>query len=116
MLTRASAAPQAEIAPPTSSVVLPSGFFSVAKAAHPGGSRVHQAGAVRRRSGARPSPGRQFERTKLVERNSEAGHECRSRQKERRLKMSDPEIQAFRAKLASRPRSADYRQRRKDID
>jgi monoterpene epsilon-lactone hydrolase len=30
--------------------------------------------------------------------------------------MSDPEIQALRAKLASRPRSPDYRQRRKDID
>jgi len=30
--------------------------------------------------------------------------------------MSDPEIGALRAKLASRPRSDDYRQRRKDID
>jgi monoterpene epsilon-lactone hydrolase len=30
--------------------------------------------------------------------------------------MSDAEIQALRAKLASRPRSADYRQRRRDID
>ena len=30
--------------------------------------------------------------------------------------MGDPEIAALRAKLASRPRSDDYRQRRKDID
>ncbi|HUC12077.1 MAG TPA: alpha/beta hydrolase [Stellaceae bacterium] len=30
--------------------------------------------------------------------------------------MSDPEIAALRAKLAARPRSADYRQRRRDID
>jgi acetyl esterase/lipase len=30
--------------------------------------------------------------------------------------MSDPEIGALRAKLAARPRSDDYRQRRKDID
>ena len=30
--------------------------------------------------------------------------------------MSDSEIGALRAKLASRPRSDDYRQRRKDID
>src|ERR1700724_2840350 len=30
--------------------------------------------------------------------------------------MSDPEIGALRAKLASRPRSDDYHQRRKDID
>ncbi len=30
--------------------------------------------------------------------------------------MSDAEIGALRAKLASRPRSDDYRQRRKDID
>ncbi len=30
--------------------------------------------------------------------------------------MSDPEIGALRVKLASRPRSDDYRQRRKDID
>ena len=30
--------------------------------------------------------------------------------------MSDPEIAALRAKLASRPRSDDYRQRRRDID
>ena len=30
--------------------------------------------------------------------------------------MSDPEIQALRAKLTARPRSPDYRQRRKDID
>jgi monoterpene epsilon-lactone hydrolase len=30
--------------------------------------------------------------------------------------MSDPEIVALRAKLASRPRSDDYRDRRKDID
>jgi epsilon-lactone hydrolase len=30
--------------------------------------------------------------------------------------MSDPQIVALRAKLASRPRSDDYRQRRKDID
>jgi epsilon-lactone hydrolase len=30
--------------------------------------------------------------------------------------MSDAEIGALRAKLASRPRSGDYRQRRKDID
>ncbi len=30
--------------------------------------------------------------------------------------MSDPEIGALRAKLLSRPRSADYRQRRKDFD
>lgn len=30
--------------------------------------------------------------------------------------MSDPEIQALRAKLAARPRSLDYRQRRKDLD
>jgi acetyl esterase/lipase len=30
--------------------------------------------------------------------------------------MSDPQIGALRAKLASRPRSDDYRQRRKDID
>jgi epsilon-lactone hydrolase len=30
--------------------------------------------------------------------------------------MSDPEIQALRAKLASKPRSPDYRQRRKDLD
>jgi epsilon-lactone hydrolase len=30
--------------------------------------------------------------------------------------MSDPQIAALRAKLASRPRSDDYRQRRKDID
>jgi monoterpene epsilon-lactone hydrolase len=30
--------------------------------------------------------------------------------------MSDPEIVALRAKLASRPRSDDYHQRRKDID
>jgi acetyl esterase/lipase len=30
--------------------------------------------------------------------------------------MSDPEILALRAKLASRPRSDDYQQRRKDID
>jgi acetyl esterase/lipase len=30
--------------------------------------------------------------------------------------MSDPEIGALRAKLLSRPRSEDYRQRRKDID
>ena len=30
--------------------------------------------------------------------------------------MSDPEIGALRAKLASRPRSDDYRQRRKDFD
>jgi acetyl esterase/lipase len=31
-------------------------------------------------------------------------------------KMSDAEITALRAKLASRPRSADYKQRRRDID
>ena len=30
--------------------------------------------------------------------------------------MSDPEIGALRAKLLSRPRSTDYRQRRKDLD
>ncbi|MGN6100518.1 MAG: alpha/beta hydrolase [Devosia sp.] len=30
--------------------------------------------------------------------------------------MSDPEIRALRAKLAAKPRSPDYRQRRKDID
>src|SRR5260370_35497345 len=30
--------------------------------------------------------------------------------------MSDPEIVALRAKLASRPRSDDYHQRRRDID
>jgi epsilon-lactone hydrolase len=30
--------------------------------------------------------------------------------------MSDPEIQALRAKLAAKPRSPDYRQRRKDLD
>ena len=30
--------------------------------------------------------------------------------------MSDPEIVALRAKIASRPRPADYRQRRRDID
>jgi hypothetical protein len=30
--------------------------------------------------------------------------------------MSDAEIDALRAKLAARPRSDDYRQRRKDID
>jgi monoterpene epsilon-lactone hydrolase len=30
--------------------------------------------------------------------------------------MSDDEIKALRAKLANRPRSDDYRQRRKDID
>src|SRR5579864_3389676 len=30
--------------------------------------------------------------------------------------MADAEIQALRAKLAARPRSADYRQRRRDID
>src|SRR5437868_7876309 len=30
--------------------------------------------------------------------------------------MSDPEITALRAKLASRPRSDDYHQRRRDID
>jgi epsilon-lactone hydrolase len=30
--------------------------------------------------------------------------------------MSDPQITALRAKLASRPRSDDYRQRRRDID
>jgi monoterpene epsilon-lactone hydrolase len=30
--------------------------------------------------------------------------------------MSDPEIQALWAKLAARPRSLDYRQRRKDLD
>ena len=30
--------------------------------------------------------------------------------------MSDPEIVALRAKLTSRPRSDDYRQRRRDID
>src|SRR3954467_5001937 len=30
--------------------------------------------------------------------------------------MSDAEIQALRAKLAARPRSPDYRQRRKDMD
>jgi monoterpene epsilon-lactone hydrolase len=30
--------------------------------------------------------------------------------------MSDAEIAALRAKLTSRPRSPDYRQRRKDID
>ncbi len=30
--------------------------------------------------------------------------------------MSDTEIGALRAKLASRPRSDDYRQRREDID
>ena len=30
--------------------------------------------------------------------------------------MSDPEIGALRAKLAARPRSDDYRQRRRDID
>ena len=30
--------------------------------------------------------------------------------------MSDPEIGALRAKLAARPRSDDYRQRREDID
>jgi acetyl esterase/lipase len=34
----------------------------------------------------------------------------------RRKSMSDPEIAALRAKLASRPRSDDYRQRRRDID
>src|SRR5437899_4081421 len=33
-----------------------------------------------------------------------------------RRKMSDPEIVALRAKLASRPRPDDYHQRRKDID
>ena len=30
--------------------------------------------------------------------------------------MADAEIVALRAKLASRPRSDDYRQRRRDID
>ena len=30
--------------------------------------------------------------------------------------MSYPEIGALRAKIAARPRSDDYRQRRKDID
>src|SRR5262245_50975030 len=33
-----------------------------------------------------------------------------------RFVMSDAEIGALRAKLLSRPRSADYRQRRRDID
>jgi epsilon-lactone hydrolase len=33
-----------------------------------------------------------------------------------RKPMADPEIVALRAKLASRPRSADYRQRRRDLD
>jgi hypothetical protein len=43
-------------------------------------------------------------------------HNARPTGNRRTCEMSDPDIGALRAKIASRPRPADFGQRRKDID